>query len=57
MSNKILNFFCVQIRLRNINWQDCKYRSFVVFIGKSQNIGCHNALGEYKLDGGRRGKH
>ena len=32
------------LRPQNINWQVWKYTSFVVFVGYSQNIRCHNAL-------------
>ena len=37
------------IRQRNINWQDWKYASFVIFIGHSQSIRRHNAVGRDKL--------
>ena len=33
------------IRPRNINWQDWKYTLFVVFVGHSQNIRRHSAMG------------
>ena len=33
------------IRPRNINWQDWKYTSFVIFICYSQNIQRHSAIG------------
>ena len=32
------------IRPRNINWQEWKYTSFVVFVGYSQNIWQHNTM-------------
>ena len=35
---------CMPIRPRNINWQDWKYTSFVVFARYSQNIRRHNAI-------------
>ena len=44
-------------RPQNINWQDRKYISFLVFIRHSQNIRRHNTMGEFKLYGGRRRKH
>ena len=42
------------IKPRNINWQDWKYTSFVVFIRHSQNIRRHNEFSEYRLYGRRR---
>ena len=35
----------MQIRPRNINWQDWKYTLFVIFICHSQNIQRHCAMG------------
>ena len=32
------------IRQRNINWQDWKHKSFVLFVGYSHNIRRHNAM-------------
>ena len=46
-----VNAFCLMstlencLRPRNINWQDWKYTSFVIFICYSQNIQYHNAMG------------
>ena len=41
--NKVMiHFTC--LRPRNINWQDWKYTSFVVFVGYSQNRQRHNAM-------------
>ena len=34
----------IDIRPQNINWQDWKYTSFVIFIFYSQNILCHSAF-------------
>ena len=33
------------VRPRNMNWQDWKYTSFVIFICHSQNIRRHSAMG------------
>ena len=38
------HFDNIKLRPRNINWQDWKYTSFVVFVGYSQNIRRHNAM-------------
>ena len=46
-----VNAYCLMSTLenclwpRNINWQDWKYTSFVIFICYSQNIQYHNAMG------------
>ena len=38
-----------EIRPQNINWQDWKYTSFVIFIFYSRNIKHHSAMGRDKL--------
>ena len=41
--------YTLYIRPRNINWEDWKYTSFVVFVGYSQNIRRQNAMCRDKL--------
>ena len=40
----MIQFENVALRPRNINWQDWKYPSFVIFIGHSQNTRRHSAM-------------